>query len=50
MRELTLAIVVVLMLSSAALLGTILGLGPVLAAAALVYAWGSWFSRRQLAA
>lgn len=31
-------------------LGTILGLGPVLVAAALVYAWGGWFSRRQLAA
>lgn len=30
-------------------LGTILGLGPVLVAAAAVYAWGGWFSRRQRA-
>jgi cyanate permease len=29
-------------------LGTFLGLGPVLAAAAAVYAWGGWFARRQL--
>jgi predicted MFS family arabinose efflux permease len=28
-------------------LGTFLGLGPVLAAAAVVYAWGAWFARRQ---
>lgn len=30
-------------------LGTILGLGPVLVAAALIYAWGSWYARRQSA-
>lgn len=28
-------------------LGTILGLGPVLVAAAVIYAWGSWYARRQ---
>lgn len=30
-------------------LGSILGLGPVLVAASVVFAWGSWFSQRQAA-
>ena len=28
-------------------LGTILGLGPVLVAAAVIYVWGGWYARRQ---